>query len=127
SMSDWAGCFIPDQELGRWICPTWHPSYIARSNEDPVLVMQLKHTFKRAIELSEAPFPARDYLASSIPFYKVGEAISILRDIRRKRDRESFDYETTGKKPYRKGHKIYTASVTYEDKAYAFPFFDDGE
>ncbi len=37
----------------------------------------------------------------------------------------SFDYETTGIKPHREGHRIVCASISNGTVSYAFPFFDD--
>jgi uracil-DNA glycosylase family 4 len=127
SMTDWNGCCIPDQELGRWILPTWHPSYIARCGKDPVLIRQLQEQVKRAIELKDTPVLKRDYLSDCIPVYDVREAIQIIRQARKTGDYPALDYETTGLKPYRQGHEIVTAAVCPGNKAYAFPFFDDPE
>ena len=40
-------------------------------------------------------------------------------------DKVAFDYETTGIKPHRKGHRIVCASISNGTDSYAFPFFDD--
>lgn len=56
----------------------------------------------------------------------VKEAIYTLKIIS-KYDLLAFDYETTGKKPYRKGHKIFSASISNGKDSYSFPFFDDEE
>ncbi len=129
SMTDWAGCEIPDQELGRWILPTWHPSYIARCGRDPVLIRQLQDTIRRAVELSMVPIPRRDFLADCTPIYDVREAIAILRKARRRfrEDYQGVDYETTGVKPHRMGHKIVSASIAFGNGAFAFPFFEEEE
>jgi uracil-DNA glycosylase family 4 len=125
SMTDWSGCQIPDQELGRWILPTWHPSYIARSREDPVLINQLKAQFRKAIQLANVPIPQLSYEEFCSPIYKVRDAIAVVRDARKSSKLIAFDYETTGIKPHRPGHKIYTASLSDGEQAFAFPFFDD--
>ena len=53
----------------------------------------------------------------------VKEAIHAIRYI--SKNDFSFDYETTGKKPYRKGHRIFSASISNGKEAFSFPFFDD--
>lgn len=125
SAEDWAGCQIPDQELGIWLCPTWSPSYIAAASEDPVVERQVKSHLKAAIKLAGVPFPKKDYLAQCFPIYDVKDAINIIRDCRMSRKDSAFDYETTGRKPYRAGHRIVTASISDGEQAYGFPFFND--
>jgi len=55
---------------------------------------------------------------------KVKEAIWMIEEMG-KNDKIAFDYETTGKKPYRKGHRIFSASISNGRAAFAFPFFND--
>jgi len=53
---------------------------------------------------------------------------NLLWKIYRRKKKIAFDFETTGKKPYKEGHKIVTASIsTGSDSAFAFPWFNDKE
>lgn len=122
-IAEWQGCRIPDQELKTWIIPSWHPQYILRMNEDPVLIMQLKQQILVAVDLAKKPFPIYDWEPRCHVVRDVKEAIKVIDHVRKVDS--AFDYETTGLKPYREGHEIYTASVSDGDEAWAFPFFID--
>lgn len=60
--------------------------------------------------------------------YDANEAIKILEKILYEQKFFAFDYETTGKKPHAKNHKIVCMSVCYSlHFAYVFPIFYDNE
>lgn len=128
SLVDWAGCSIPDQELKRYICPTWQLFMLFRMNdkEDYILKSQMSSHIRNAISIIEdhRPFYQADYLSECIAIYDVQEAIKILLKMM-DRDVIAFDYETTGKKPHRNGHKIFSVSVSDGLFGYAFPYFND--
>lgn len=120
TITDWAGCQIPDQEMNCWICPTWS---LFRVRGDAVVERQVIAHIRSALALLEKPFPKRDYLAGCFPVYDEREAMDILKQARGCSDLVSFDYETTGKKPHRPGHRIVAASVSFQDDAaYGFSF-----
>jgi DNA polymerase-1 len=54
----------------------------------------------------------------------VKKSISMIKSISDS-DLIAFDYETTGKKPFRKGHRIFSASISNGEDSFSFPFFDD--
>ena len=129
SMTDWAGCIIPDQDYKCWICPTWHPSYIIRNedgSENSVVKKQFINNIREAVKLAEEPFYTSNYLSDCIVIDKMEEAIDIIHKMREV-PIVAFDYETTGKKPYRKGHRIVCASISDGLFSYSFPFFDDDD
>jgi len=129
SMTDWAGCIIPDQDYKCWICPTWHPSYIIRNedgSENSVVKKQFINNIREAVKLAEKPFYTSNYLSDCIVIDKMEEAIDIIHKMREV-PIVAFDYETTGKKPYRKGHRIVCASISDGVFGYSFPFFDDDD
>lgn len=130
SMIDWVGCQIPDQELKRWICPTWHPSFILRNDnngkEDIVLKKQMTQCIKMAVSIADnnAPFYISNYLSDCYSIETMDEAIDIIKQYQKK-DLFAFDYETTGKKPHREGHEIISVSISDGLFSFAFPFFND--
>lgn len=131
SMTDWVGCAIPDQTLKLFICPTWHPSYALRTNKktgeeetDNVVYEQMRDHLTKASAYSDVPFYSYDYDAECVTIDSVDEAIKIVRDFH-SRTSMALDYETTGKKPQRDGHRIVTASISDGLLSYAFPFFND--
>ena len=131
TITDWAGLNIPDQELKRYICPSWNPQMILRGNNqtDIVLYKQLKAHIKKAIGLVEKPFYISNYGSEVMTTTNVKEATEIIKRIKENKANEAIamDYEATGIKPYRKGHEIVCASVSDGLFSYAFPFFNDEE
>jgi len=110
----WRGWAIPDQDYKAWICPTFHPSFVERSEgkvEKVIWVDDLKQAFEKAKE----PFPV--YVEPKID---VIEDLSVL-DYIPDHSFVAIDYETTGLKPHAEGHRIICASVAdSRDHAYVF-------
>jgi len=135
-ISKWVGWKIPDQTLKTWIFPMYHPSFILRQKEEkqfancspPAEKLFIQH-LKEAI-FWDVPFP---------DFSNDKEKISIILNLSDAKNYLNkllfekppvifFDYETTGLKPYRKGHEIICVSIsTGPYNATAFPFFKDDE
>lgn len=103
TISKWRGWTIPDQDLGTWLCPTFHPSFVERSDEEVVKVIW-KEDLKTALKMKDVPF-----LKYKEPEIEVIEDLRILNDIKSRRI--AFDYETTGKKPHAEGHRIVSCAV----------------
>lgn len=57
TISRWRGLAIPDQELNAWVCPTFHPSYIERSERDPAVGVLWLKDIARAFSLVDVPLP----------------------------------------------------------------------
>jgi DNA polymerase len=111
-ISKWRGYTIPDQDLGAWVCPTFHPSYVERSEDGPeetIWKQDLKQAFQKSLE----PFP---HLTE--PTIDIIEDLSVLNKIE---GEVAIDYETTGKKPHAPGHRIVCCAVADSvDHAYVF-------
>jgi len=116
----WRGMAIPDQKAGCWICPTFHPSYILRSQEGriirgkakPILPTEeliFRMDLEQALTLLDKPFPVAPPPQVMCEWHwstKPGDTVAI-------------DYETTGLKPYRKGHRIVSAGISNGEWAWA--------
>ena len=114
-MTKWRGWTIPDLDLNAWVCPVFHPNYIERSKEDGVEETIWLQDLKQAFQLLKQPL----YLYKK-PKIEIIEDLSILRKIKDK-STIAFDYETTGLKPHKEGHRIVCVSVaTGENHAYVF-------
>lgn len=128
SLVDWLGCQIPDQDLKCYICPTWDPMSILKEGgdegENVVIRNQFASHIKLALRLASTPFYESNYLSDCFAIYSVEEAKSILREAKTW-PIFAFDYETTGKKPHRDGHEIYSVSISNGIFGWAFPYFDD--
>jgi uracil-DNA glycosylase family 4 len=110
----WVGWRIPSRRFNAWICPTYHPSFIVRSNKDPALVKVVQRHIADAMEMEDVPVPSGDLLKQ----YRAGiECISDPRQsIKRMKklvDKEGilgFDYETDRLKPEHPDAKIVAVS-----------------
>lgn len=128
SFSDWVGETIPDQELKAWICPMYHPAYIGYNDEDPVLLRLWNQHLKKAMSLINIPVYIHNYQSDVFVLTDVNETCELLDDfLNSLKSPLAFDYETTGKKPHREGHKIISVSISDGMFAWSFPFFYDNK
>ena len=108
----WRGWVIPDRELNAWVAPVYHPSFIARSEEE--IESLWIEDIQRALEHLDKPFPK--YREPEIEFI---EDLSPLYNI--ESNLTAFDYETTGLKPQAQGHRIVSCAIAdTPNHAYAF-------
>jgi DNA polymerase len=108
----WRGWHIPDQDYRAWVCPVFHPSFVVRS-EDFISRIWAKDIRN-----------ALTYLDKRFPTYKEPE-IEVIENLERlkeiKSDLTAFDYETTGLKPQKKGHRIVVCGIAdTPDHAFVF-------
>lgn len=102
----WRGFIIPDQRYKAWVVPTFHPSFLLRNHNDTIITNLFKRDLKRGLKKlnKKVPVPG-NYKIEVIPNAK---AEKIKTDVKLL----AFDYETTGKKPYKKGHKIVCCALS---------------
>lgn len=102
----WQGYIIPDQDLRCWLVPVFDIDFL-NDKQGGVEQVLFEQNIKQAFEKLTVPFlkfepPVVEYLTE--------DKLHILNTI----DTDSaFDYETTGIKPYAKGHRIVCASIAY--------------
>ena len=110
----WRGFQIPDRQLKAWICPTFNLDFV--DNSKGTLVKTIwKQDFYAALDLLEKEFPKWE---DETKYIEIIDDLSILDN---QGYNVSFDFETTGLKPHKKGHRIVCVSVAVsETKAYAF-------
>jgi len=120
----WRGWTIPDQDFKTWICPTFHPSYVERSDEKVEEVIW-RQDLKTAFDLiATQEYQGKKFLLHSFPKYKepnieVIDDLYVLTNIRG--GYVAFDYETTGLKPHAPGHRIVCCAIANgPDHAYVF-------
>jgi DNA polymerase len=124
SFSNWVGETIPDQELKAWICPMYHPAYIMRNEDDSVLLRLWYQHLEKAMSLINIPVYIHNYQSDVFVLTDVDEVCDLLNDfLNNKKSPLAFDYETTGKKPHRNGHRIISVSISDGMFAWSFPFF----
>lgn len=124
----WVGWKIPDQQLNAWICPTWHPSYVLRTEEErngPVVKLWFQRHLEQAFGLGGRP-----WVVGPPEFEK---EVRIVIDpyeaadwIREKLDEGglfSFDYETDRLKPDAEESGIVSCAICWKGKeTIAYPW-----
>jgi len=123
ALNRWRGLTIPDQRFKAHICPSFHPSYITRDPKNTHLNAVFKRDIKSACSVINKELPKRlDHSVRRI--YDFNDLVKTLNSIDKiSPEYLSFDYETTGLKPYRPGHRIATIGLCYEaGYGVAFPY-----
>ena len=115
-ITKWRGFTIPDQDFKAWVCPTFHPSYIAWDDTGAVEVVW-EQDLKRIAEIVDTKVPR-----NKKPDIHILDDLSIFNNTNEStQDLIAFDIETTGLKPHATGHRIVCAAVAISpDKAYVF-------
>jgi len=125
SISRWRGLAVPDQRYSCWVLPLFHPSYITRDKDNANLTSQYSRDITNAVNFIRSAGGVQniDYERRVECLFNYHDVISLLdRLIQSPPERLEFDYETTGLKPFRPGHKILSMSLCYNEKvAYSFP------
>lgn len=127
----WAGWRIPSVRLNCWVCPTYHPSFLLRGDEDggvnkPNRARELhvrKH-LKAAFALSGKPWPdgPPDYQSHLVLEGNPSEAAVWVRGLMRAGKPLAFDFETTTLKPDGPHAAILCCSVSDGEVSVAFPW-----
>lgn len=123
--SDWCGEVIPDQVLRRWICPIYSPRFVEERDEKRINPYIL-HWHNHIIAACDHRKKPTDIPVGISICDTLGKAMAAIKHAREWK-RFAFDYETTGIKPYRKGHRIAYVSFSDGVDAYAMPHYDDPE
>jgi DNA polymerase len=111
----WRGWSIPNQKFNCWVCPVFHPSYILREDDQAV-----ENTF--VTDLENALQTVRIPLPILIPDIIQIDSLTAIQTLLQGGERTiAIDYETTGLRPYYKGHKIVSCGICTGDQAWAFP------
>jgi DNA polymerase-1 len=116
------GKIIPDQKYKCWILPVFHPSYIMRNEYDQNLKCVYERDMSRAIGWikKKREFPTYNLKYDLITDFPT--IIQKLKKIAQEKKTVYFDYETTGLKPFKNGHKIVCVSMSVNNETFAFPF-----
>jgi uracil-DNA glycosylase len=113
-ITKWRGFAIPDQDFNAWLCPTFHPSYIERSDPGGVEEVIWQQDLEQMAKLIDTPLPVY-----KPPVIEVIQSLEVLDTITSYHI--AFDYETTGLKPHATGHRIVCCAVAdTSDHAYVF-------
>ena len=130
TVTRWAGFRIPEQTLNAWVCPTWHPSYVYRSDygesgrPNEVRVMLWESHLEQALKLKGRPWDkVPDYAGMVERIYKEREAVQLIKYFNKKGGVLAFDYETNRLKPDAENRAIISCSICWRGKrTIAFPW-----
>ncbi len=119
----WVGWQIPSQRLNAFVCPTYHPSFVARS-KDPVVTKLFEDHLGRACSLKGRPYVTVPNYPSQVEvLFDLDRAAHLLRKMVEKGGTISFDYETDRLKPDHPDARIVCCSVCWEgQKTIAYPW-----
>ena len=122
-MRSWAGQRIPLQKQNVWVCPTYHPSFIMREDNELLNDWYERH-LRNAFDKTEKPWEngTPDYDNQIELVTNTEQAARKLRWMREQGGRISFDYETNCLKPDISLARIVTCSVCWNGQdTIAFP------
>jgi hypothetical protein len=104
----WRGFPIPWREEGVWVLCTYHPSYLLREQSGAAeRIVRQDLSLLPKLLLKPLPQMPDGALEDRVRFLEEEEAIRVLSKMRSSPPPLlTFDYETTGKKPFRPGHQI---------------------
>lgn len=124
SVDRWRNYIIPDEKYKCWILPIYHPWQLERNEFDKNLESVFDRDLKRIKTALNKRIPGNfdyeQYVAILTDFSKVKK---LLERIIQRKSKIMFDYETTGLKPHRQGHKIVSIGIGVSaTKAFAFPY-----
>lgn len=127
TVNRWRGLKIPDRNANAWILPMFHPSAAHRSErrEDKNIKSVFKADLKYAIGELKKGKPTFDTESEYSKVKLLMEFQEVINALDKALLEEFFyfDYETTGIKPQRPGHKIACMSFANNTKsAFAFPY-----
>jgi uracil-DNA glycosylase family 4 len=120
----WRGICIPDQHLKCNVAPLFSIDRLIDNDKDKNLKRCFERDFKFAIDSLKTPFIEQSnhesYVTMLTDFNKLK---STLNKVLKKKPLITYDYEATGLKPFKEGHKIVTISFSVsEKKAFSFPY-----
>ncbi len=130
AMTLWRRRRIPCPETEAWIYPMWHPNALANYSKNMFFEKVYMEDLKWVTNFVDEDKPEfSDWYKDVDIVLDHEEIIKKLNIIKNKAHHIAFDYETTGLKPFNKGHKIVSISIAsyYKDntpviKTIAFPF-----
>jgi len=131
-MARWRGLCIPDRESGAWILPMYHPSHLIRDSKNDNLHAIYNHDLDFAVKCLEMPYHHYTNEKEDERIYRIYEFDGVIKLLDKILEEEPewlvHDYEGSGLKPYRPGHRVTSISLCYSDslvgelKAYSFPY-----
>lgn len=121
SIGRWVDIPFPDPENGAWVTAQYHPSFVMRGKNDNLRAVNQKYLRKAVNRSLWAPYDFPDLQSQVTILSEYKRVVFHLNRILRTKPEITIDYETTGRKPYKIGHKIYCVSIDDGERSYVFP------
>lgn len=118
----WAGWRIPSLMHNAWIVPTYHPSFVLRTNEDAPLVNEVIRHLEIALDAVNEPLGALEAnrLADQVEVITdPRQGAKRIAELAKSKELVAWDYETTGLKPERKEQKIYSFAAAVDGDCFS--------
>ena len=128
-MGKWAGWRVPCQKLNAWLCPTYHPSYIVRSEDkrgrlNEVLELMFADHLRAAVSLKGRPWAkVPDHPAQVTVEMSPERAARSLHEFRIAGIPCSIDIETDRLKPDMEEALIVSCAVSDGSRTVSYPWF----
>ncbi len=115
----WVGWKIPNSLHNAWVCPTYDPAFILQKKEDPALVRLVKQHLTAAIALEHVPIHTESLqsLKNQIEVIESPKQAKLrILDLAGKEGELVVDFETSGLKPEKPEHVIFSVSFCLDGK-----------
>lgn len=121
-ISKWRGWTIPDRDFNAWICPVFLPSYVLNEDSNPAVQRVWELDMSRILKKMDDKIVYQDELSKVVKLTEQTAIESKLAELCLSTSPITVDFETTGIKPHRKGHKVACISIADIDgNAFVFP------
>ncbi len=122
-VSRWVGWQIPCQHYNAWVCPTYHPSFIERMEDQPLFGMFFEKHLKSAAEIEGRPWKqVPDYKKQITVEYDPTKASAIIRQMIDDGRTVALDFETRTLKPDGEKSGIISCAVSNGKTTVAYPW-----
>jgi len=124
--NNWYGWQIPEREHNMWICPLPDPEWISEKTLDRGRAAYFTRLVEHAVQKQDRPYSNHHDLAGA-SFNRVqimqdcNSVAQVLSKMIVQGTPVAFDYETTGLKPDREGHRVLSVGVSDGVTTIAFP------
>jgi len=118
----WVGWKIP---LARhWVCPTYHPSYLMRMNNE-LLDRMFENHLESAFAIDETPPAAPDFSSNFHIVYDPDKAAEAIREMDDEGGVVAVDYETNCLKPDYPKAQIFSCAISNDRRTISYPWVGD--
>ena len=113
TVHNWRGWVIPDHYFNAWTAPIHSPFKILEEGAFPVAPVVWKNDIEKALSFLDQPLPEHIDETNVDVLLEESDALDFMSDLWKDGHQYmSFDYETTGLKPYFKGHDIACVGIS---------------